>query len=61
MNNLRKIREKLGLSQKKVAEDCGFAQNTFCQYETGVRKMSAQTAIKIAKYLGVTVEDLYKE
>lgn len=38
MNNLSHERKSLGLTQKKLAELCGWNQSRIANYEAGVRK-----------------------
>lgn len=54
MNNIREKREKLGMSQKELAERCGIAQSTLCDYEQGRNKPSLSVAVKIAQVLKVS-------
>lgn len=56
--NIRRIREKLGLSQAYVAEQVGISQAMLCQIERGTKNPSLQVSAEIAKQLNCTVEDL---
>lgn len=58
MKGLRNIRQKLGLSQADLEGLTGIDANTFSRYERGVISPSAETALKIARALGVTVDEL---
>ena len=60
MNKLKEARERVGLTQRQVAEAVGIAESAYQRYERG-RLPLAPTACKIAKALGVTVESLYGE
>lgn len=53
MKNIREKREKLGMSQKELAEACGIAQSTLCDIEMGRSNPSLDVAVKIAKALNV--------
>lgn len=53
MKNIREKREKLGMSQKELAESCGIAQSTLCDIEMGRSNPSIEVALKIAKALKV--------
>lgn len=55
---LREIREKSGLTQKQVAQAVGIAESAYQRYEYG-RIPSAVTAVRIAKAIGTTVENIY--
>lgn len=49
--NIREKREQLGMTQKELAEKCGIAQSTLCDYEQGRNNPSLPVAIKIAQVL----------
>lgn len=56
--NLKYAREKMGLSQKEVAEGIGVAKSTYSLYESGNREPNVQTIKKIAELLNVTADEL---
>jgi len=57
--NIKKIRAKLGLTQDDLAKKADIKYTTFTKVESGVvNKPSVQTMAKIAKALGVSIEDL---
>ena len=61
MNKLKELRENKGLTQKGLSEATGISLRTLQKYETGERdiaKAEAATVVKIARLLGMTVEDL---
>ena len=49
--NIREKREKLGMSQKELAEKCGIAKSTMCDIEQGRSNPSLPVAVKIAQVL----------
>lgn len=51
---LRAIRKAKGLTQKKLADDCGLAAGTIQQYELGKRSPTAVNLHKIARALNVS-------
>lgn len=57
-DNVRTLRENHGYSQVEVSEYLGISQPTYAQYETGSKAPNVYTAVKLAKLLGTTVEDL---
>ena len=64
MTNLKRIREESGISQAKLAEMSGASPRMIPKYETrekDINKAQAMTVFKIAKSLGVTVEDLLED
>jgi len=59
--NLKRIRTKQGLTQDDLAKKANIKYSTLTKIEGGVvTKPSVQTIVKIAKSLGVSVEDLLK-
>ena len=59
--NIKKLRTKLGLTQDDLAKKAGTKYTTLMKVESGaVNKPSVQTMAKIAKALGVSIEDLIK-
>jgi DNA-binding XRE family transcriptional regulator len=59
--NIKKLRSKLGLTQDDLAKKADIKYTTFMKVESGtVNKPSVQTMAKIAKALGVSIEDLIK-
>lgn len=58
--NIRMHRERIGLSQKELAEIVGVGQQMIAKYEEGSRVPSLFGAVKIAKALHTTCEALIK-
>lgn len=59
--NIKKARAKLGLTQDDLAKKADIKYTTLTKVESGVvNKPSVQTMAKIAKALGVSIEDLLK-
>lgn len=56
--HIRELREDSDISQKRIAEYLGVAQNTYSQYETGVIEWTAPILIKLSKFYGVSVDYL---
>jgi len=57
--NIKKFRKAAGLKQTELAKKIGVAQNSVASYETGTRKPEVQNIPKIAKALGITLNELY--
>jgi DNA-binding XRE family transcriptional regulator len=55
---IRAWREYLGLTQKEVAEKMGVTQAALSQMESGEKKLRKATLEKLAKALGLTVEQV---
>jgi transcriptional regulator with XRE-family HTH domain len=59
--NIKRLRNKLGLTQDDLAKKADIKYTTLMKIESGtVNKPSVQTMAKIAKALGVSIEDLIK-
>jgi len=59
--NIKKRRTKLGLSQEDFAQKSGVKYTTLTKIENGVIKTPSVLMMeKIAKALGVSIEDLLK-
>lgn len=56
--NLRQLRAKSKLSQKKLSEMTGISQQFICNIETEKVNPSVETMLKIANALGVKLNDL---
>jgi len=58
-NNLKKLREKRGLSQDRLAKLADVANNTIIKIEQGENiNPTLETLKKVAKALDVSVDDL---
>lgn len=57
--NIRDVRMKMGISQSKLAEKCGFSNTIISNYETGEKNPSLCSLAKIAKQLNVSIDRLY--
>lgn len=58
-NQVRVVRERLGLSQQELANAAGIARQTIGGIEAGQYAASAVVALRLAKALGCRVEDLF--
>lgn len=56
---LRKAREKAGLTQAQIAEKSGITTRAYQYYEAGEREPTVRIAKLIAKLLNSTVEELF--
>jgi len=59
VNRIKDKRGELGLTQAELAERCGVTRKTVNTVENGVFTPSALLAIKLARALGVPVEELF--
>ncbi len=59
--NIKKVRNKLGLTQDDLVRKSGVKHTTLTKIESNVViKPSVQTVAKIAKALGIQMEELLK-
>ena len=59
--NIRKLRQKKGVSQDRLSKDADIALNTVVKIETGESpNPTVDTLDKIAKALGVSTAELFK-
>lgn len=56
--NLKRRREQLGLTQVQLSEKAGVGQGTISSLERNPREPKVLLAVKLARALGVCVEDL---
>lgn len=64
--NVRKYRDQLGISQEELAARCQIAgwdigRGVIAKIETGTRCVDDIELVKLAKVLGVQIQDLAKE
>ncbi len=60
-NNIKKYRQKLGVSQDRLSKMADITYNTIIKIESGGSKNpTIDTLSKIANALGVSVDDLIK-
>ena len=55
-DNIKKLREHLGLTQTKFAERIGITQSTIAMVETGKSKISRQALLAISREFGVRLK-----
>lgn len=58
-NNIKQRRQELKLTQKQVAERANLAESAYQRYERGDTMPLVLMALRIAKALETTVEELY--
>ncbi|QTL52594.1 helix-turn-helix transcriptional regulator [Priestia aryabhattai] len=58
-NNIKKLREERGLSQKKLAEKCRVSRQTINAIENNKYDPTLELAFRLANLLNVTVDDLF--
>jgi len=60
LNNLEQIRRSAGFTQKELAESAEVSRKSINAIENGIYVPSTVLALKIARTLGCSVEDLFK-
>jgi len=58
ITNIKKLRQKLGLTQKELAEKAGLSVSYLTDIENGRERPAIKTLARIAKVLGVSINDL---
>lgn len=58
---IREIRQEKKIPVTDLAKMLNISVQCYYNYETGKRKLTANTAVELAKILGTTVEELYKK
>lgn len=58
--NLKRLREEKGLTQKQLAEKIGVAQSMVAQYERFMKLPTIVTGVEIANTLETTCEELVR-
>lgn len=60
--NIRRLRYERGLKLRELAEKSGVAVSTLCELEKGTTVTGRyETLERVAKALGVTIADLWRE
>lgn len=58
--NIQRLRQRLGISQRTLAQRLQVQQSTVAMWETGKNHPRANMLPRLAKALGCTIDDLYK-
>ncbi len=58
-NNLELLRKKKGISQEELAQVMGVSRQTIHSLEKGKYNPSILLAFKLAKYFGLTIEEVF--
>ena len=60
INNVSRIREETGIRQSDLAEAVGVTRQTIISLEKGNYTPSVLLAMKIARYFGKKIEDIFE-
>lgn len=55
---IKELREDHDLTQQNIAKFLHIAQNTYCNYENGVREIPVPILIRLSRYYAVNLEFL---
>ncbi len=58
-NNIKPLREKIGLSQRALAKAAGTNQSQLQRIEAGVQEVRLDIAVRICKALGVVMDEVF--
>lgn len=58
-NHLEELRKKRGINQEELAQALEVSRQTIGSLENGRYNPSIQLAFKIAKYFGLSIEDVF--
>ncbi len=58
-NRIEEIRKERGILQEEFAKSMGVSRQTISSLENGRYNPSIMLAYKIAKYFGMTIEDVF--
>lgn len=61
MNGIKIMRERAGITQKKLADEMGIVQSTVAMWESGENVPRADKLPNLARVLGCTVDDLFRD
>ena len=57
-NRIKELREDRDIPQREIAEYLQVAQNTYCNYENGVREIPIELLIQLSRFYQVNLEYL---
>lgn len=57
-NRIKELREDRDIPQREIAEYLQVAQNTYCNYENGVREIPIELLIRLSRFYQVNLEYL---
>ena len=61
MNNIKRFRNKLNISQAALADSMRVAQQAVAKWETGEAMPRADKLPELARILGCTIDELFAE
>lgn len=61
MKNLRRLRQKAGLTMKELSKAVKISESAVSQYELGKRQPDYETLLKLAEFFGVSADYLIRD
>lgn len=58
---LRDLRNKLGLTQQQIADECSISRATYCHYEIGMNLISTLTLYTICKKHKISIDEFLRK
>lgn len=56
MIDLKTIRKSCGLTQKELAKKLGIGESTYAHYESGIRKITLDTFLRLLKVCNLEIK-----
>ncbi len=53
---IRALREEMGFTQQRIADQLNVGQRTYCDYEQGKTRIPVDSIVKLAKLYNVSVD-----
>jgi|GEM_PF-5056832 len=57
-DNMKYLRAKWGRSQQQLADELGITRTRYSKYEYGMAEPPIDLLVKIARYYGLTIDDI---
>lgn len=58
---LKSLRERLGLTQQKIADECSISRATYCHYEIGMNLITTLTLYTICKNYKISIDEFLRK
>lgn len=59
MKTIKELRLERDLTQRELAEEMQVSESLISMYESGQRSPSLKMAVKLSKFFGVTLDDIF--
>lgn len=61
MSGIKRVLKEKGITQRQLAKEVGMSYQMICLFATGKVDMASKKLYKIAKFLGVSMEELIED